>query len=110
MQIDLGARTHQDIRPQNILLCGDPSDDDYSVPFKFADMGTAHIRKVKNEGINRPAVDQYGNGMYSMFTGENLHYHDFELTVIQVPLKLIEIMVSPRVSVTKATYTPLAGS
>ncbi|KAF4842412.1 PR5-like receptor kinase [Colletotrichum siamense] len=57
--------THQDIRPQNILLCGYPSDDDYSVPFKFADMGTAHIRKVKNDGIDRHAVDQFGNGMYS---------------------------------------------
>ncbi|KAL3303928.1 serine/threonine protein kinase [Colletotrichum asianum] len=57
--------THQDIRPQNILICGEPSDDDYSVPFKFADMGLAHIRKVKNHGIDRFAVDHFGNGMYS---------------------------------------------
>ncbi|KAF5489141.1 Serine/threonine-protein kinase chk1 [Colletotrichum siamense] len=57
--------THQDIRPQNILICGEPSDDDYSVPFKFADMGLAHIRKVKNEGIDRFATDHFGNGMYS---------------------------------------------
>ncbi|KAF4912226.1 Serine/threonine-protein kinase [Colletotrichum fructicola] len=57
--------THQDIRLQNILVCGTSSDDDYSVPFKFADMGNAHIRKTKNEGIDRRAVDQYGNGMYS---------------------------------------------
>ncbi|KAK2770976.1 tein kinase 4-like protein [Colletotrichum kahawae] len=57
--------THQDIRPQNILICGDPSDEDYSVPFKFADMGLAHIRQVKNGGIDRFAVDHFGNGMYS---------------------------------------------
>ncbi|KAF4828883.1 Serine/threonine-protein kinase Nek7 [Colletotrichum tropicale] len=57
--------THQDIRLQNILVCGISSDDDYSVPFKFADMGNAHIRKTKNEGIDRHAVDQFGNGMYS---------------------------------------------
>ncbi|KAF4869346.1 hypothetical protein CGCSCA1_v011558 [Colletotrichum siamense] len=57
--------THQDIRPQNILVCGEPSDEDYSVPFKFADMGLAHIRQVKNGGIDRFAVDHFGNGMYS---------------------------------------------
>lgn len=72
VQADNGCRTHQDIRPQNILVCGEPSDEDYSVPFKFADMGLAHIRQVKNGGIDRFAVDHFGNGMYSMFAKPEL--------------------------------------
>ncbi|KAF6834234.1 tein kinase 4-like protein [Colletotrichum plurivorum] len=55
--------THQDIRPQNILVCGSLDDDGYGAPFKFADLGKSHIRMVRNGGIDRPAADQHGNGI-----------------------------------------------
>ncbi|TEA14982.1 hypothetical protein C8034_v002826 [Colletotrichum sidae] len=57
--------THQDIRPQNILVCGASSDEDYSAPFKFVDMGIADILKMRDGGYDRHAIDQRGNGMYS---------------------------------------------
>ncbi|KAF6807763.1 tein kinase 4-like protein [Colletotrichum sojae] len=57
--------THQDIRPQNILVCGSLSENVYCAPFKVADLGKSHIRMVRNGGIDRAAVDQFGNGMYS---------------------------------------------
>ncbi|KAF4902206.1 hypothetical protein CGCFRS4_v002371 [Colletotrichum fructicola] len=56
--------THQDIKPQNILVCTNSNEDTYNVTFKFVDMGTGNIRKMKNQGLDRDAMDQAGNGMY----------------------------------------------
>lgn len=33
--------------------------------FKFADMGTGHIRRMRYKGLDEDAMDQEGNGMYS---------------------------------------------
>ncbi|CAI0643610.1 unnamed protein product [Colletotrichum noveboracense] len=57
--------THQDIKPQNILLCNTSFENMYDIKFKFVDMGTGNIRKMKNQGLDRDALDQAGNGMYS---------------------------------------------
>ncbi|KAK1731648.1 uncharacterized protein BDZ83DRAFT_167776 [Colletotrichum acutatum] len=57
--------THQDIRPQNILICPGPPDNIYAVRFKFADMGTGHIHRARYQGLGLNAEDNYGNGMYS---------------------------------------------
>ncbi|KAF4810909.1 Serine/threonine-protein kinase ksp1 [Colletotrichum siamense] len=57
--------THQDIKPQNILLCNTSFENMYDITFKFVDMGTGNIRKMKNQGLDRDALDQAGNGMYS---------------------------------------------
>ncbi|KAK2729442.1 protein kinase domain-containing protein [Colletotrichum kahawae] len=57
--------THQDIKPQNILLCNTSFENMYNITFKFVDMGTGNIRKMKNQGLDRDALDQAGNGMYS---------------------------------------------
>ncbi|KAH9234893.1 hypothetical protein K456DRAFT_1583650 [Colletotrichum gloeosporioides 23] len=57
--------THQDIKPQNILLCNTSFENMYDIKFKFVDTGTGNIRKMKNQGLDRDALDQAGNGMYS---------------------------------------------
>ncbi|KAG7077172.1 serine/threonine protein kinase [Colletotrichum scovillei] len=57
--------THQDIRPQNILVCPDQSGNVYAAKFKFVDMGTGHIRRSRNQGMELNADDNWGNGMYS---------------------------------------------
>ncbi|KXH57866.1 serine/threonine protein kinase [Colletotrichum salicis] len=58
-------RTHQDIRPQNILVCPDQSGNIYAAEFKFVDMGNGHIRRSRNQGMDLNAEDNWGNGMYS---------------------------------------------
>ncbi|OHE99731.1 serine/threonine protein kinase [Colletotrichum orchidophilum] len=59
--------THQDIRPQNILVCPGTSDNIsiYAAKFKFADMGTGHIHRARHQGLGLNAQDHSGNGMYS---------------------------------------------
>lgn len=42
-----GFRWHQDIKPENILVCSDPSTSPYDVHFRLADLGLSHFRREK---------------------------------------------------------------
>ncbi|KAK1701205.1 hypothetical protein BDP55DRAFT_640796 [Colletotrichum godetiae] len=57
--------THQDIRPQNILICPSSSNNIYAARFKFADIGNGHINRARYQGLELNAEDNWGNGMYS---------------------------------------------
>ncbi|KZL75824.1 protein kinase 4-like protein [Colletotrichum tofieldiae] len=56
--------THQDIRPQNILVFGNVSNNPYDATFELADMGCSHIRKSNSQTAENCAADHAGNGMY----------------------------------------------
>ncbi|KAF5512762.1 putative serine/threonine-protein kinase [Colletotrichum aenigma] len=67
--------THQDIHPQNILVCNEGFGNMHGFAFKFADMGTGHIRRMRYKGLDEDAMDQEGNGMYNLIATVDLVWH-----------------------------------
>ncbi|KAH8889148.1 hypothetical protein GQ53DRAFT_843190 [Thozetella sp. PMI_491] len=57
--------THQDIRPQNILVFKGDTQNPYDVRFKWTDFGTGHVRRCRSRGLDPLGQNNEGNTMYS---------------------------------------------
>lgn len=57
-------RWHQDVKPENILVVSNGSENTSEWEFKLADLGTSHFKRVDASRQDSTASDSYGTRTY----------------------------------------------